>query len=297
MVATVGDRGHGHGAKILIAVCGAQFPIDLVQPSEDTMPEPVKVMLCGEIATLMFDRPKYYNAFDLDTISELAEQLIQLAADDTIRALVISGEGKGFCTGGDLRWATNWPQGPVSAFHNLAARYHQAILEIRRMPKPVIAAINGMAAGGGFSMALACDFRVMEKSAVLKQAYTSNGLSIDGGGTFTLPRLVGLARAIEICAFDKPISAEQALNWGLVTKVVDDGQSVEEANRMATELAQISLESFKASKWLLTDSYSNSFETQLELERAALRSCAGHPDGREGLEAFLEKRRPVFNKW
>ena len=146
-------------------------------------------------------------------------------------------------------------------------------------------------------MALACDIRVMERSAVLRQAYTSNGLSIDGGGTFILPRLVGLARAMEICAFDKPISAEQALAWGLVTKVVEDGQSVEEANRMASELAQISLESFRASKWLLTDSYSNSFETHLELERAALRSCAGHADGQEGLEAFLEKRRPVFNKW
>ena len=261
------------------------------------MPEAIKVILCGEIAALIFNRPKHYNAFDLDTISQLSEQLIQLAADDTIRALILSGEGKAFCAGGDLRWASTWPQGPASAFHNLAARYHQAILEIRRMPKPVIAAINGMAAGGGFSMALACDFRVMERSAVLRQAYTSNGLSIDGGGTFNLPRLVGLARAMEICAFDKPISAEQALAWGLVTKVVEDGQSVEEANRMASELAQISLESFRASKWLLTDSYSNSFETHLELERAALRSCAGHSDGQEGLEAFLEKRRPVFNKW
>jgi len=261
------------------------------------MPEAVKVILCGEVATVVLNRPEAYNAFDLDSIAALAEHLINLAADDTVRAVVIAGEGKAFCAGGDLKWATDWPQGPAAAFHNLAARYHQAILEIRRMPKPVIAAINGMAAGGGFSLALSCDFRVMEKSAVLRQAYTSNGLSIDGGGTFTLPRLVGLARALEICAFDEPITADQALKWGLVTKVVKDGQALEEATVMADVLAENSLQSFRHSKQLLTDSFNNSFETQLELERAGLRACAAHPDGQEGLQAFLEKRKPSFNKW
>lgn len=261
------------------------------------MTEAAKVILCGEIATLVINRPKAYNAFDLDAIGAIAEHLVNLAADDTIHALVITGEGKAFCAGGDLRWATSWPHGLASAFHNLAARYHQAILEIRRMPKPVVAAINGMAAGGGFSLALACDFRVMEKSAMLRQAYTSNGLSIDGGGTFTLPRLVGLARAMEICAFDKPISAEQALKWGLVTKVVPDGRGLEDAILMATELTQCSLQSFRQAKRLLTDSFGNSFEEHLELERAALRSCAGHADGHEGIQAFIEKRKPEFNRW
>jgi len=180
------------------------------------------------------------------------------------------------------------------AFHELAARYHQAILEIRRMPKPVVAAINGLAAGGGFSMALACDFRVMEASAVLRQAYTSNGLSIDGGGTFTLPRLVGLARAMEIAAFDPPIAAEQALSWGLVTEVVKDGQSVKRATEMVKEITNGSLSSFAASKKLITDSFNTSFETQLEKEREALSWCGDHPDGREGIAAFLEKRRPVY---
>ena len=261
------------------------------------MSEPITMTKDYGIAKLILNRPAVFNAFDHDMIEHFARHVVMLAVDDNVRGVVISGEGKGFCVGGDIKWISGFPLGPSVAFHKLAASFHQAILEIRRMPKPVIAAINGIAGGGGFSLALACDFRVMEKSAVLRQAYTSNGLSIDGGGTFILPRLVGFARALEICAFDRPISAEQALDWGLVTKVVEDGQSVEEANRMATELAQTSLESFKAAKWLLTDSYSNSFETHLELERAALRSCAGHPDGHEGLEAFLEKRKPVFNKW
>jgi 2-(1,2-epoxy-1,2-dihydrophenyl)acetyl-CoA isomerase len=136
----------------------------------------------------------------------------------------------------------------------------------------------------------------MEKSAVLRQAYTSSGLCIDGGGTFTLPRLVGISRAMEICAFDKPISADQALRWGLVTKVVEDGRSLEEANTMAAELTQISLQAFRYSKQLISDSFSNSYETHLEIERAGLRSCAAHPDGQEGIEAFLDKRKPQFNR-
>ena len=143
-------------------------------------------------------------------------------------------------------------------------------------------------------MALACDFRVIEASAVLRQAYTSNGLSIDGGGTFTLPRLVGLARAMEIVAFDRPIAAKQALSWGLVTEVVEDGHSLKRAIELVKEMKSVSLSSFAASKRLINDSFNTSFETQLEKEREALSWCADHPDGREGIAAFLEKRRPVY---
>jgi 2-(1,2-epoxy-1,2-dihydrophenyl)acetyl-CoA isomerase len=163
------------------------------------------------------------------------------------------------------------------------------------MRKPVVAAINGIAAGAGFSLALACDFRIMEKSAILRQAYTSNGLCIDGGGTFTLPRIVGLARSLEIAAFDNPISSHQASEWGLVTKVVDDGKALEEAVNMLNILAKGSLHSFGWSKKLLTDSFSNSFESHLELEREGLSACADSPDGQEGLNAFVEKRKPSFN--
>jgi 2-(1,2-epoxy-1,2-dihydrophenyl)acetyl-CoA isomerase len=258
------------------------------------MAETVCVELDKQVATVLLNRPETFNAFDLDMVGLLASRLGALAADDTVRGVVISGAGKGFCVGGDLRWALSFPHGLPPAFHTLAARFHQAVLEIRRMSKPVIAAVNGIAAGGGFSLALACDFRVMTKSATLRQAYTSNGLCIDGGGTFTLPRLVGLARALEIVAFDKPISSEQALAWGLTTKVVEDGRSVEEAVKMAHELASGSLNSFGWSKQLLTDSFNTAFEAQIERERAGLRSCAAHPDGKEGLQAFVEKRRPVF---
>ena len=258
------------------------------------MVETVCVELERQIAKVLLNRPETFNAFDLDMIELFASRLTALAVDDSVRGVVISGAGKAFCAGGDLRWAHSFPQGPSTAFHTLAARFHQAILEIRRMGKPVIAAVNGMAAGGGFSLALACDFRVMDKSAVLRQAYTSNGLCIDGGGTFTLPRLVGLARALEIAAFDRVISSEQALAWGLTTKIVEDGRSVEEALQMARELASGSLNSFGWSKRLLTDSFTTAFEAQIERERIGLCSCAAHPDGKEGLQAFVEKRKPAF---
>ena len=208
---------------------------------------------------------------------------------------MISGEGRAFCAGGDLKWAIDFPKGPSAAFHELAGRFHQAILEIRRMSKPVIAAVNGIAAGGGFSLALACDFRVMARSAILRQAYTSNGLCINGGGTFMLPRLVGLARALEIVAFDKPISSEQALAWGLATKVVEDGRALEESVNIARELAKRSLNSFGWAKQLLTDAFDTAFEAHIEREREGLTSCASHPDGKEGLGAFVEKRKPLFN--
>jgi 2-(1,2-epoxy-1,2-dihydrophenyl)acetyl-CoA isomerase len=229
-------------------------------------------------------------------VEHFARQVVTLAVDENVRAVVISGEGKGFCVGGDIKWVSEFPVSPSVAFHKLAASFHQAILEIRRMPKPVIAAINGIAAGGGFSLALACDFRIMARSATLRQAYTSNGLCIDGGGTFTLPRIVGLARALEIAGFDAPISSDKALTWGLVTRVVDDEHALEEAVNMARELSNISLNSFGWSKQLLTDSFDSAFESHIERERLGLCSCAEHPDGKEGLRAFVDKRKPVFKR-
>jgi len=259
------------------------------------MAELVKVSKDDRIAHVVLNRPEAYNAFNLRMLETLMRRLIDLAADDATLAVVLSGEGKAFCAGGDLKWALGTPGPNPAAFHNLAARFHAAILEIRRMRKPVIAAVNGVAAGGGLSLALACDFRIMAKSAVMKQAYTSAGLCIDGGGTFTLPRLVGLARALEIVGLDKPISSRQALQWGLVTKVVDDGKTLEAAEKMARELIKGSINSFGWCKELINDSFNTPFETQLERERFALGQCSAHPDGIEGLNAFAEKRKPDFN--
>ena len=258
------------------------------------MPEFIEVKHHENIAEVALNRPETYNAFNLEMVSQLTNHLMTLAKDEGVAGIVIAGKGKAFCAGGDLKFVVESPDSAGSAFHRLAAQFHLAIVEIRRMPKPVVAAIQGAAAGGGFSLSLACDLRVMEKSARLIQAYTSNGLCIDGGGTFTLPRIVGLARALEIAAFDNPISAEQALQWGMVTQVAEDGKAVEEALSMLRRLAQRSVHSFGWTKKLLTDSFATSFESQIEMERVGLCDCAEHPDGREGLNAFVEKRKPKY---
>jgi 2-(1,2-epoxy-1,2-dihydrophenyl)acetyl-CoA isomerase len=260
------------------------------------MSETVKVEKAGAITKLVLNRPAAYNALDAEMVETLATSLTMLARDGTVRGVVITGAGKAFCSGGDLRWVTTHPQGAAGAFHALAARFHLAVLEIRRMAKPVVAALNGVAAGGGFSLALACDFRVMAESAVLRQAYTASGLSIDGGGTFTLPRLVGGARALEIVAFDPPIPARQALEWGLATKVASDGTVVDEAVALSARIAAGSLHSYGLSKRLLGGAFDAPLEAQLEREREALVACGAHADGQEGLRAFGEKRKPSFSR-
>lgn len=260
------------------------------------MSEPVLVERDKAIAKVFLNRPEAYNAFEKEFLEALAKHMVDLAVDDGVKGIVITGKGKAFCAGGDLKYVYSYAEGPAAAFHVLSDRFHTAVTEIRRMGKPVIAAVNGAAAGGGFSLALACDFRVMERSARMRQAYTSSGLCIDGGGTFMLARLAGLARAMEIVAFDEPISAEQALAWGLVTRVVEDGRSLEAAVDMAEELAQGSLNSFAWVKRLLTDSFDTPFETHIEREREGICACSAHPDGLEGVDAFVEKRKPVFGK-
>ena len=248
----------------------------------------------GSILEITLNRSEAFNAFSLDMMVLLSDALASAATDESIKGVLLTGKGKAFCAGGDLKWISQQAGNAGSTLHRLAPQFHVAITEIRRMAKPVVAAINGIAAGGGFSLALACDFRVMAESAVLRQGYTSNGLSIDGGGTFTLPRLVGLARALEIATFDEPINSSKALEWGLVTKVVPDTDVQKEALTMLEGLSKTSLHSFAWSKRLFLESFNNTLETQLELERQGISDCAGHPDGQEGIKAFVEKRKPVF---
>lgn len=254
----------------------------------------IEITYHDAVAELTLNRPEAFNAFNLEMVTAMADQLVKLASDENIRGVALTSSGRAFCAGGDLKWALDYAESPGASFHKLASQFHLAVLEIRRMMKPVVAAVNGIAAGGGFSLALACDFRIMETSAVLKQAYTSAGLCVDGGGTFTLPRMVGVARALEITAFDKPISSARALEWGLATKVVDDGSAREESLKMLEHLTRGSMHSFGHSKRLFNISYGNSFESQMELERDGLSLCSDHPDGQEGLTAFTEKRKPQF---
>jgi len=258
------------------------------------MNDPVLTQRHGNILEISLNRPEAYNPLNLDMMKMLGEILSSAAVDSAIKGVLVTGNGKAFCSGGDLKWISQQTEEAGAVLYKLAPRFHLAIIEIHRMEKPVVAAINGIAAGGGFSLALACDFRVMAQSATLRQAYTSSGLSIDGGGSFALPRLVGLARAMEIMAFDQPIASGQAFEWGLVTKVVSDADVIPEALAMLNHLTKTALHSFAWSKKLMTDSFNNTLETQLELERRGINDCAAHPNGQEGIRAFVEKRKPSF---
>jgi 2-(1,2-epoxy-1,2-dihydrophenyl)acetyl-CoA isomerase len=254
----------------------------------------VRLTVDERVALVTLDRPERFNALDPEMARRLGAVLQDLSADERVRAVVITGSGRAFSAGGDLRGVSAHPEGPAAAFQELATRVHLCVTEIRRMPRPVIAAVNGVAAGGGLSLALACDLRIMDPAARLVQGFTSQGLSIDAGGTFHLPRLVGLARALEIAALDEPIAADRALEWGLVNRVSAPGEAVREAVVLASELTRRSLHAFGRVKRLLTDAFESSLETQLEREREALVACAAHEDGREGIRAFLEKRPPDF---
>lgn len=260
------------------------------------MSEPVLSQQHGSILEVKLNRPDTYNALNFEMMTMLGEVLSHAGTNEAIQGVLLTGQGKAFCSGGDLKSISQQSEDAASVLYRLAPQFHLSIAEIRRMGKPVVAAINGIAAGGGFSLALACDFRVMAQSTILRQAYTSSGLSMDGGGTFALPRLVGVARAMEIMAFDDPISSAQALDWGLVTKVVPDDQVLAEAMAMLNRITQGALHSFAWSKKLMVDSLNHTLETQLELERQGISDCAGHPNGQEGIKAFLEKRKPSFRR-
>ena len=258
------------------------------------MREPLRIERSGDVAVVRFCRPGSYNAMDASLVAALAGAVEELAADASVRAIVFTGDARAFSAGGDLVSISSDRRGAAAAVRDLADKLHETIVRLRRMPKPVIAAIGGVAAGAGMSFALACDLRVMGRSSRMVLAYTSRGLSVDGGASFSLPRLVGLARSLELVALDEPISAERALEWGLATRVVDDGAVVEEALALARRLAKRSVHAFGAAKRLLVDSFGATLEEQLARETEALARSAAHPDGLEGLAAFRGKRSPVF---
>lgn len=256
----------------------------------------IRVEVIDGIGQITLNRPVSYNALDIPTSRELSEVLLQFASDHNVKCLLITGAGKAFSAGGDIKRAMGNSHGPASVFHELATYVHVCITEIRRMRKPVLAAINGVAAGGGFSLALACDFRIMAESAHLKQGFTSNALCIDAGGTFTLPRLVGLARAMEIAALDESIDAVRALDWGLVTQLAPDNELIQVSLAFLRKICRKSLHTFGWSKELLNSSFETPIETQLARERDGLVDCASHADGMEGMQAFIERRKPRFNE-
>lgn len=261
------------------------------------MAETVKKEMMEDVAIIKLNRPSAYNAINMDLAVELTESLFDVSADNRVSGVIITGQGKVFCAGGDLKWIDEQGDNYYCIFQKIVAQFHRAILEIHKMRKPVFAAINGLAAGGGFSLALACDFRVMESEAQFILAYPSRGLSIDGGGTYTLPRIVGIAKALEITAFDEPIDSKTALRFGLVTEVVEEGVAVRRSLELIHKIIKKSPSySYGLNKRLIYDSFNNPLELQLEKETEAISWAADQPNGREGIASFLEKREPRYTR-
>lgn len=246
-------------------------------------------------ALITLNRPEVYNALDLEMATRLRDVLVTVERDSQLRAAIISGSGKAFCSGGDLRFAVKAnPEQPGKSFLALTEILHDCVLRLRTMSTPVIAAINGPAAGAGFFLAMACDLRIIADAAYLKQSNTTYGLTLPAGGTFHLPRLIGIARTLELVLLDEKIPAQQALEWGLVHRVAPSARLLRAAKTLAQQVAQKPLGVLGRVKRLINESFHSPLDTQLEKERRAIAQSADTAEGREGLAAFLEKRKPAY---
>jgi len=247
------------------------------------------------VATLTLNRPKSLNSFTVEMHAEIRTAMQQVTDDAGIRCLVITGAGRGFCAGQDLGDRASNGEGDVpDVGASVEKNYNPLIRSIMSLPKPVICAVNGVAAGAGVSLALACDIVLAARSASFIQVFCKIGLIPDSGGTWNLPRAVGLARAKGLAMLGDRLSAETAEAWGLIWKCVDDDSLQTEAQKMARHFATQPTRALGRIKQLLHASLSNSLPEQLALEQKAMHELGQSADYREGVAAFLEKREPVF---
>jgi 2-(1,2-epoxy-1,2-dihydrophenyl)acetyl-CoA isomerase len=242
---------------------------------------------------ITLNRPDRLNAFNTDMHGQLLAALNDIAADQDCRAVLLTGAGRGFCAGQDLSDRMQ-ADGPVDLGATLESTYNPLVRRIRSLRKPVVCAVNGVAAGAGANIALACDIVIAARSAKFIQAFVKIGLVPDSGGTFFLPRLIGDARARALAMLGEPIGAEQAQAWGLIWKAVDDNDLSAEAARLAVHLATQPTEGIALIKEALNASAANTLDQQLDLERDLQRRAGHTPDYAEGVRAFMEKRPPRF---
>jgi len=244
------------------------------------------------VATLTLDRPDALNALTVPLKNALIEALARIAGDDAIRAVVLTGAGRAFCAGQDLRERLDPGALPLEA--EIRARYNPLILGMRRLPKPLVGAINGIAAGAGASLAFACDLRLASDQASFLLAFGRVGLIPDSGATWLLPRLIGTAKAVDLALSDEPLTAEAAERLGLVSRVVPAAELLPAAHATARKLADGAPRAFALTKEAFERGWDASLEAQLETE-AVLQGIAGATDDhREGIAAFLDRRPPRF---
>ena len=248
----------------------------------------------GAIAHITLHRPDAANGLDSRMASELKQAAQQCDADARIKVVILGAEGRFFCAGGDLREMLSHGDAIGDAAQALADDFHAAISVLAQMQAVLIIAVNGVAAGGGFSLSLIGDIVVAAESASFTMAYTRAGLCPDGASSYYLPRLVGLRRAQELMLTNRTLSAAEACEMGIVTRVVADAELQQVSEQLASELAGGARLSNAYVRKLLLASAGNDLDTQMQLEGQLLSRSAASPDGREGIQAFFDKRRPDF---
>lgn len=255
----------------------------------------IELDIADGVARLVLDRPDSLNSFTASMHEEVHAALDTVDSSDGVRCLVITGRGRGFCAGQDLGDRSVQPGGEAPDLGaSLEDYYNPLIRRLRALPMPVVAAVNGVAAGAGANIALACDLVIARRSAAFIQAFCRLGLLPDSGGTWHLPRLVGHARAMGLALLGDKLSAEDAQSWGLIWKVVDDDRFDAEIDTLVAHLANQPTAGLAAIKEAMQASWHNTLDEQLDLERDLQRRCGRSADYREGVAAFMAKRKPTF---
>ncbi|HET9428230.1 MAG TPA: 2-(1,2-epoxy-1,2-dihydrophenyl)acetyl-CoA isomerase PaaG [Allosphingosinicella sp.] len=253
--------------------------------------ETIEFKLEGGVARLTLNRPDRLNSFTVQMHDEVADALAGLG---DARCLVLTGAGRGFCAGQDLNDRAVAPGQAVDLGESVEQRYNPLIRTLVTLPMPVIARVNGVAAGAGANIALACDVVIAAKSAKFIQSFAAIGLIPDSGGTWVLPRLVGQARALGLALTGEPLAAEKAEQWGLIWKAVDDDRLDEEVDALAQLFASGPTRGLARIKAMIRESWGQSLDSELDRQRDAMRELGFSDDYREGVAAFMEKRKPNF---
>jgi 2-(1,2-epoxy-1,2-dihydrophenyl)acetyl-CoA isomerase len=246
----------------------------------------------GAVRIIVLNRPEVFNSFNREMALALQSELDKAERDDSVRAIVLTGEGKAFCAGQDLSEATD-PDGPELR-SIVKEHYNPIILRLREIEKPILAAVNGVAAGAGANIALACDLTVAKESAAFIQAFSKIGLIPDSGGTYFLPRIVGVQKALALMMTADKVLASDAEKMNMIYKCVKDDDFENEIDQLAGMLASMPTRGFGLTKKALNATYANDLRTQLDLEEELQTEAGQTYDFREGVNAFLEKRKPAF---
>lgn len=244
------------------------------------------------VVTLHLNRPKTYNAFNREMALALIDALQKAGKDEAVRVVLLTGTGKAFCAGQDLREVTD--DNGIGFEQILNEHYNPIVMAIRELPKPVVCSVNGIAAGAGANIAFACDITVAKESAMFTQAFSKIGLVPDSGGTFFLPRLVGMQRAAALMMLSDTLTAEEAAGMGLIYQALPDEGYDEAVLALVQRVAKMPTRALGMTKDLLNQSWTNSLEEQLQLEGDYQIAASQRYDYKEGVQAFLEKRKPKF---